>query len=104
MIPADTSDQVLWVAACAIICLGTLIFILVRRVRRIERLPPKRVVVDGSNIMYWNDNTPKIATIREVLSHLSALGYAWIAATDIQVPAPARARDHRTGHSRHLRT
>lgn len=34
------------------------------------------IVVDGSNIMYWQDNTPKMATVVAVVDRLRALGYA----------------------------
>jgi hypothetical protein len=36
---------------------------------------PRRIVVDGSNVMYWRDNTPDIATLKAVLDHLARLGY-----------------------------
>jgi len=36
----------------------------------------KPIVVDGSNIMYWRDNTPRLDTLREVLGQLAARGYA----------------------------
>lgn len=33
------------------------------------------IVVDGSNVMYWKDNTPQIDTLREVIRHIESLGY-----------------------------
>lgn len=36
----------------------------------------KWIVVDGSNVMYWNDNTPKLETVLAVVKHLIAKGYA----------------------------
>ena len=36
---------------------------------------PNWIVVDGSNVMYWKDNTPRIETVREVLAELAALGF-----------------------------
>lgn len=36
---------------------------------------PKWVVIDGSNVMHWKDNTPRIETVREVVDHLSDLGF-----------------------------
>lgn len=34
-----------------------------------------RVVVDGSNVMYWRDGTPQIETVRDVLVALTARGF-----------------------------
>ncbi|MCL6283847.1 hypothetical protein M3P21_09930 [Ruegeria sp. 2012CJ41-6] len=34
------------------------------------------IVLDGSNVMYWKDGTPQIDTVREVVDHLTRLGYA----------------------------
>ena len=34
------------------------------------------VLVDGSNVMYWRDNTPRLDTLREVVARLEASGYA----------------------------
>ena len=39
-----------------------------------SRSIPERVVIDGSNVMYWKDNTPRIETVREVVEHLSRRG------------------------------
>jgi hypothetical protein len=49
------------------------------RARRRAATPPLRrkwVVVDGSNVMHWKDNTAQIATISEVLDHLERLGFS----------------------------
>jgi hypothetical protein len=37
---------------------------------------PRWVIVDGSNVMYWKGDTPQIETVRQVLEHLSALGFS----------------------------
>jgi hypothetical protein len=37
---------------------------------------PRWVIVDGSNVMYWKDDSPQIETVREVLDHLAALGFS----------------------------
>jgi hypothetical protein len=37
--------------------------------------PQRKVIVDGSNVMYWKDDTPQIDTVREVLDRLSSLGF-----------------------------
>ncbi len=33
------------------------------------------ILVDGSNVMFWRDNVPDMATIKGVISHLSDQGY-----------------------------
>ena len=32
---------------------------------------PNHILIDGSNVMHWRDNTPQIETLREVIAHLS---------------------------------
>lgn len=34
------------------------------------------VIVDGSNVMYWDSNTPRLGTIQQVLDALQARGFA----------------------------
>lgn len=42
-----------------------------------RRAPPgKPILVDGSNVMHWNGETPQIATLQEVIGRLKAQGYA----------------------------
>ena len=41
----------------------------------IRRGQPTRIVVDGSNVMHWKDETPRLATLNEVLSFLQVRGY-----------------------------
>ena len=45
-------------------------FILFVRALRGGVRSTKWILVDGSNVMYWKDNTPQIATVREVLARL----------------------------------
>ena len=33
------------------------------------------IVIDGSNVLHWKDNTPQIETLREVIRRVEALGY-----------------------------
>ena len=37
--------------------------------------PPEWVVIDGSNVMHWIDETPRIEAVRAVVAHLEGLGY-----------------------------
>ncbi|MDG3041091.1 NYN domain-containing protein [Roseicyclus marinus] len=36
---------------------------------------PSWIVVDGSNVMHWQDETPRIEPLRDVLGHLDRLGF-----------------------------
>lgn len=36
----------------------------------------KWIVIDGSNILFWKDNTPNIDTVKAVIKHLKAQGYS----------------------------
>ena len=51
------------------------LLLLAPRPRKATGPDPRRVVVDGSNVLYWRDNTPDIATLRAVVDHLERLGY-----------------------------
>lgn len=33
------------------------------------------IVIDGSNVMHWKDNTPQIGTLHEVIRHVESLGF-----------------------------
>jgi len=48
---------------------------LLLRARRRAAPKPRWVVIDGSNVMHWIDNTPDIAPVRAVVARLQALGY-----------------------------
>ncbi len=43
--------------------------------RAAAKAEPLWIVVDGSNVMYWKDRTPRIETVREVLASLAAQGF-----------------------------
>ena len=42
---------------------------------RAAKSAPRSIVVDGSNIMHWKDETPQLATIKEVVRSLADQGY-----------------------------
>ena len=44
--------------------------------RNVAVVQKKWIVIDGSNVMYWADDTPRIETVREVVLHLTDLGFA----------------------------
>jgi len=59
-------DLVLLAGPCAIAAL-----ILWLRAALARRAPaPDWILIDGSNVMHWKDNTPQIDTLREVIAHL----------------------------------
>lgn len=51
-----------------------LILTLLHWVRRALR-PKRHVVVDGSNVMHWKDNTPDLLVLRTVVAELKRRGY-----------------------------
>jgi hypothetical protein len=55
--------------------LASLWLLLRRRLGQAEGAKPNWVVVDGSNVMHWQDGVPQIATVRAVVEKLKAAGY-----------------------------
>jgi len=43
--------------------------------RHLLKRPKRWIVVDGSNVMHWRDNQPRLETLQEVLALLKARGY-----------------------------
>jgi hypothetical protein len=69
------SDLILIAGPCAIASLVLLGLAYRRRDAGTDRVPKNWVVVDGSNVMHWKDDTPQIATLSDVLNHLEARGF-----------------------------
>lgn len=46
-----------------------------RGFRRPRNATAPWLLIDGSNVLYWKDNTPQIATLREVIARVTTLGY-----------------------------
>lgn len=68
-----------WLLLAAPATLASLILLLramlaARRAGKAATRP--RVIVDGSNVMHWRDNTPRIETLREVIMALDGAGFA----------------------------
>ena len=71
----------------AVAVIGVLLLVAARLVLRPSRRKPARqggwrsakgarfILVDGSNVMHWRDNTPDIGPVREVIATLKAQGY-----------------------------
>lgn len=66
------SDLVLLAGPSVLACLWLIWRAWVPPIRSAADLPA--VVVDGSNVMHWKDNTPQIETLREVVALLRARG------------------------------
>ena len=63
----------------ALLALGLSMFWFLRVVwepkRQAKRRAKNWLVVDGSNVMFWQDNTPKIETLAAVVTQLDAEGF-----------------------------
>lgn len=75
LIMPGLADLIMLAGPCALASLFLLLSAYFRgRVRR-SQASKKWMVVDGSNVMHWAGGTPDIATVREVVDHLSGLGF-----------------------------
>lgn len=68
------SDLLLLAGPCALASLILLLYQWYRR-RRLKP-PPRWILVDGSNVLFWRDNVPKIETVQEVVDQLKERGFA----------------------------
>ncbi|MGB8621203.1 MAG: hypothetical protein WCD16_00160 [Paracoccaceae bacterium] len=68
-------DFLLLAGPCALASLFLLLTASRHRGIRRPRDTQKWIVVDGSNVMHWKGGTPEIGTVREVVDHLTALGF-----------------------------
>ena len=55
-------------------CLASL-WLLFRAWRARPVADPAWIVIDGSNVMHWGGDTPRIEPVREVVRHLKGLGF-----------------------------
>lgn len=71
-------DLILLAGPCTIAALILLLRALARRITAPPDPGPERnrILIDGSNVMYWRDNTPQIETLREVIGQLRRMGFA----------------------------
>ncbi len=69
------SDLMLLAAPSAIACLILLASAYLRRAKTTRTAKQTYIILDGSNIMYWNGGTPQAATLREVVTHLQGRGF-----------------------------
>ncbi|MCF1707862.1 hypothetical protein L0V05_03420 [Tabrizicola sp. J26] len=69
----DLSALLILAGPCAI---GAAILVLWAAWPNVAPPDPVWIVVDGSNVMYWKDNAPRLETVQEVLLRLKALGFS----------------------------
>ena len=72
-----TDVVVFSLALCGIslVILGLAVLRRAKAVRTKRLTPDTWVLVDGSNVMHWNDNQPQLATVRGVVRALTERGY-----------------------------
>jgi Zc3h12a-like Ribonuclease NYN domain len=63
------SDYLLLTAPCLIASLCLLLRAILRR------KPQNFIIIDGSNVMHWKDGTPQVDVLRDVIQHLTTLGF-----------------------------
>ncbi|MBQ0806059.1 hypothetical protein [Sulfitobacter sp.] len=75
MSSAVWSDMILIAGPCTVAS----VFILYSETRKwvASRSEPagRLIVIDGSNVMYWRDGTPRIECVQEVVDHLKKQGF-----------------------------
>jgi Zc3h12a-like Ribonuclease NYN domain len=54
-------------------CLIAGLYLLLRAILRPK--PKNFIIVDGSNVMHWKDGTPQVDVLRDVIQHLTTLGF-----------------------------
>ena len=52
------------------------LFLLGRAIVRARAARKAWILVDGSNVMHWQDNTPNLVTVRAVVDRIKAAGFA----------------------------
>ena len=69
------SDMILITGPCTVAS----IYVLYRETQKwiARRAEPaaRPIVIDGSNVMYWHDGTPRIECVQDVVTRLSELGF-----------------------------
>ncbi|SFS88967.1 Zc3h12a-like Ribonuclease NYN domain-containing protein [Sulfitobacter marinus] len=69
------SDLILIAGPC---CVASIVILFVEMWKWAARQAASRarsIVIDGSNVMYWQDGTPRIECVKEVVCHLTDLGF-----------------------------
>jgi hypothetical protein len=69
------SDAILVAAPCAVASVVILCSETRKLIARRAASRARSIVIDGSNVMYWQDGTPRIECVKEVVGHLTGLGF-----------------------------
>lgn len=72
--PEWASDPLLFVWLIGAVLIGLLILLLSQRRKRAVDFGRQAILIDGSNVMHWRDNTPSLEPLQQVVSELSLLG------------------------------
>ncbi len=57
-----------------------------------KKRPGRRIILDGSNVMYWRDDTPKLDTLRQIIQALKTHNYTPVVIFDANVGYRLRDR------------
>lgn len=72
--PGWAADPMLFVYVLGVLLLAILCLLLIRRRTRVPDLAGQAILIDGSNVMHWQDNTPSLKPLQQVVRELSILG------------------------------
>ena len=70
------SDMVLLSVLMTVASFYLLLRAIVARPKLEPTGPDQWILVDGSNVMHWKDDTPQLATVQDVLQVLQARGFS----------------------------
>ncbi|SFD02462.1 NYN domain-containing protein [Tropicimonas isoalkanivorans] len=74
-VSADLADLLLLAVPMTLASLWLLVRAKLRRPPKAPRPRDRQVVIDGSNVMHWRDQTPQMNTLREVVQRLAERGF-----------------------------
>lgn len=67
------------------ILLGALLVVLILLLRRRREAPQNWIVMDGSNVLYWDRETPDLSSVRHIVEILEEEGFAPVVWFDANV-------------------
>lgn len=80
--PAESAQSTLGIEIAGVAALLVLLLVLMLASRLWRRNPPlpksapeNWVLIDGSNVMHWQDSTPRLEAVQKVVDQLRRLGY-----------------------------
>ncbi len=72
--PDWADDPALFVGLVGFLLVAVLVLLLARRRNVVPDFVGQAVLIDGSNVMHWEDNTPRLGPLQQVVQNLSVLG------------------------------